>query len=364
MNRSILAITVAGSMVGGAVCGSLQAQVPVTWDGSAGPDVSEDPDSDGKWRWEEGNWTRDGIPGQTALATMGDNTGGQGGLDISIGGGAQVYYDINRPCPSTSICVVGALGDFKPRMDLVPGGSLTIKEGALLSMVSKTDADGRWNRIGVSITLDNGTWRNMYSAPSASSRIIFGYHQELLANQSIDINVINGGRIENHGKMIFGELDYFVGQGGNNNGHADGIEIAMTINNGTLDLTGGGYPDYPFGLISGELIFGYEYHQDVGPRNETYSINFTGPGSITVDPHYDDMAGQYLGGIYVVEQDSTGTYAALGGGDFYTPIGYEDLWNLGILQASGQSGLTGPTLTLTLRPPATNFTRTIFLPRC
>jgi hypothetical protein len=91
------------------------------------------------------------------------------------------------------------------------------------------------------------------------------------------------------------------------------------------------------------LIFGYEYHQNVGPRNEKYSINFTGPGSITVDPHFDNNAGQYLGGIYVVKQDSSGAYAALGGGDFFTPIGYDNLWDLGILQANGQSGLTGAT---------------------
>src|SRR5687768_6709681 len=115
--------------------------------------------------------------------------------------------------------------------------------------------------------------------------MMFGYHAELLPDQKIEINVLTVGRIESDGKMDLGELDYFNGQGGSNNGHSDGIEIAMTINNGTLDLYGGSYPDYPFGLISGELIFGYEYHQDVGPRNEKYSINFTGPGTITVDPH-------------------------------------------------------------------------------
>ena len=111
--------------------------------------------------------------------------------------------------------------------------------------------------------------------------------------------------------MIFGDLDYFVSQGGSNNGHSDRIEVAMTINGGTLDLKGGGYPDYPFGLISGELVFGYEWLEGTGrSKEEKYSINFTGPGSITVDPHFDANAGQYLGGIYVAIQDSTGAYAA------------------------------------------------------
>ena len=130
--------------------------------------------------------------------------------------------------------------------------------------------------------------------------------QRASAKSKININLTNGGRIENDGKMIFGELDYFAAQGGSNNGHSDGIQVAMTINNGALDLTGGGYPDYPFGLISGDLVFGYEWLEGTSrSKNEQYSINFTGPGSITVDPHFDADAGQYLGGIYAVKQDST-----------------------------------------------------------
>jgi hypothetical protein len=77
----------------------LHAAVPVVWDGSAGPVVSVDPDFNGKWRWEQANWTKDGTPGQTAQATMGDKKDGLGRLDIVIGAGAQVYYDENRPCP-------------------------------------------------------------------------------------------------------------------------------------------------------------------------------------------------------------------------------------------------------------------------
>jgi hypothetical protein len=249
-------------------------------------------------------------------------------------------------------------------MDICPGGIITVKEGAVLYMDSHSDDDGRWARIGLSMTFDNGTLRRTFSAPSKNAgRIMFGYHGELLANQHIDINLINGGRIESASKMVFGELDYFNGQGGTNNGHRDGIEVAMTIDGGTLDLTlQSGQPDYdyyldyPFGLIPGDLIFGYEYHQagynydgqvnpsEPGhPRNEKYSINFTGPGSITLNPHDldpDPNFGQYVGGIYVVQQQSTGEYIALGGGpDLYTPIGYQDLWDLGILQANGQSGL-------------------------
>jgi hypothetical protein len=329
MKHNLVATVVVVSIFGGAACPRVEALTQVTWDGTFSN------------QWHEANWTKDGIPGQTADAAIGfdGHVGGRGGVDMIVGGGAVVEHNHNASS------VPGGQGDFKPRMDLAPGGSLTIKEGAVLQMDSHSDADGRWTRVGLDITLDNGTLRRTFSPPSGSGgKIIFGYHGELAANQKINIKVINGGRIENSGKIIFGELDYFNGQGGSNNGHSDGIEVAMTINNGTLDLTGGGYPDYPFGFVSGELVFGYEYHQDVGPRNEKYSINFTGPGTIIVDPHFDDNAGQYLGGIYAIKQDSTGAYAPLGGGpDFFTPIGYDDLWNIGILQANGQSGLTGAT---------------------
>jgi hypothetical protein len=187
---------------------------------------------------------------------------------------------------------------------------------------------------------------------------MFGYSNELRANQHIDINLINGGRIESASKMVFGNPDYFVGQGGSNNGHADGIEVAMTINNGAIDLTlqsatSDYFLDFPFALLPGDLIFAYEYHQagqpastplEPGhPRNEKYSVNFTGPGSIKLNPHDidpDPDFAQVAGGIYVVQQQSDGTYIPLGGGaDLYTPIGYQDLWDLGILRANGQSGL-------------------------
>jgi hypothetical protein len=336
---------------------------------------------------------------------MGDTTGGRGGMNISIGGGAQVYYDTNNgstvlgdydkssvvdaadyvlwrkgttlqndPTPGVqpedypywrARYGNAALGDFKPRMDVVPGGSITVKEGAVLNMDSHSDDDGRWARISLSMTLDNGTLHRTYSAPSHNAgQIKLGYSRELLKNQHIDINLINGGRIESASKMVFGTPDYFIGQGGSNNGHMDGIEVAMNIDNGSVDLTlQSGQPDYdyfldfPFALIPGDLVFGYEYHQagydDNGqvdpsepghPRNDKYSINFTGPGSITLNPHdIDPDPGftQTAGGIYVVQQQADGSYIPLGGGpDLYTPIGYHDLWDLGILQANGQSGLT------------------------
>jgi hypothetical protein len=404
MKHNLLSAIVVVSIIGVTVCPRGEGAVPVVFDGSAGVVNSVDPYVNGNYRWEAANWTKNGIPGQSANATMGDNTGGRGGLDIVIGGGRHVYFDtnngnnlagdynknsevdasdevlwrkggplVNDPTAGVqpadydywrSRFGLATLGDFKPRMDITPGGSLTIKEGAILNMDSHTDDDGRWARINLNFTLDNGTLHRTYSAPSHNAgKIMFGNFRELLKNQHMDVKLLNGGRIESASKMIFGEVDYFIGQGGSNNGHMDGIEVAMTIDGGSIDLTlQSGQPDYdyyldyPFGLIPGDMIFGYEYHQagynDQGqvdgselghPRNEKYSINFTGPGSITLNPHDidpDPNFAQYVGGIYAVQQQSDGSYLPLGGSpDLYTPIGYQELWDLGILQANGQSGL-------------------------
>lgn len=320
MRRGNLAVALAGILFSGLFGGRLLAIETVIWDGTSSN------------QWHEGNWTKNSVPGQTANAAIGQdgNTGGRGGVDMIIGGGAMVEHNHNRFPDDPN-----GQGDFKPRMDVVPGGSLTIKEGATLSMDSHTDTDGRWTRVGIDITLDNGTLRRTNSGTSQSGgKIIFGYHNELLPDQKININVVNGGKIESAGKMIFGEPDLAPDVG-----HNSGIEVAMTINNGTLDLTGGAdYPDY-FGLANGELLFFYEYGTDamvypvVGPFNEKYSINFTGPGSIIVD-----------NGIYVAAKDSAGAFNPLGGApDLFTPLTYETLWSLGILQANGQSGMTGAT---------------------
>jgi hypothetical protein len=113
----------------------------------------------------------------------------------------------------------------------------------------------------------------------------------------------------------------------------------MTINNGTVDLS----DPNPFidlgGFLPGELLFVYEYigpqtagGSPVGPKNEKYSINFTGPGQFIVD-----------NGIFVLQQAADQGYQTPPhpAPEYFTPITtYEDLWDLGILQANGKSGLT------------------------
>jgi hypothetical protein len=141
--------------------------------------------------------------------------------------------------------------------------------------------------------------------------------------QEININVVNGGRIENDGQL-------WVGTAGGDDDY--GIENTITINNGTIDLTGGDSGDIDllegaFGEgVEPDMLFWYGRDGEGTALGEKHIINFTGAGSITVDHS----------GIWI------GTMEA----DFsITPVhaSYEELWTRGILQANGKSGLTGDT---------------------
>jgi hypothetical protein len=291
---------------------------------------------------------------------MGDATGGRGGLDILIGNGALVFHDQNDGATDP-----GALGDFKPRMDLVGGGddgSLTITEGATLWLDGHTDIDGRWARMDINVNIDNGTLKtastDAFCPPSECSqsagRIIFGYNNDLLAGTILNWNITNGGRIEMEGKMTWGNPNFLDANA--STGHNPNIGMHMTINDGTLDLTGGNLYDDFFGLVNGELIFFYEWNEVANtPKFEDYRLNFTGPGQVIVD-----------NGIFVVDQDATDTFLPKGGyaPDLYTSITYQNLWDLGILQANGVTGGSGnfnDYFTVTGTPGSADYTLTSLL---
>jgi hypothetical protein len=363
MKYSMAAVIIAGSIFVN-INAPAEAAVPVVWDGTAG--ISSNPTLPvGVRRWEEGNWTKEGMTGLTANDAIGQDgtTGGRGGVDIVIGLGHTVYHDQNRGLPEG---VAGGLGDFKPRMDLFGPGSLTITDGATLWMDAHTDTDGRWTRVGMDINLDNGTLlRTLNPAycpgggnPCSVSggRIIYGYQNELLPNTRIDITLTNGGEINSHGKVVYGNPD-FISTTNPSAGHNAGIEVHTTINDGIMDLTGGNAYDDFFGLVNGEIIFFYLWDGVTNTaKNETYDVNFTGPGQIIVD-----------NGLFVVDQDSTGTFNPKGGlqPDLFTSYTYENLWTLGILQANGLSGMTGATFgdyfTVTGSPGAADYTLTSLL---
>jgi hypothetical protein len=101
----------------------------------------------------------------------------------------------------------------------------------------------------------------------------------------------------------------------------------MTIDNGSVDLTGGNVPADDEAPAWGDLVFTYKYNPEIDPEEFllSYVINFTGPGSLTVD----------RSGIINAFVDDDGQWTG------FDPVSYRDLWAEGILQANGLSGLDG-----------------------
>ncbi len=272
----------------------------VTWDGGDGD-------------FAAANWNG----GQTAAAVFGDTRISNGSYDITIGSGATVTYD----APGT--------GDgLRPRDNTGPT-SVTIKDGATLvnTTVPAGDADGMWTEWDANLTLDNGTYKRDWQSggnAQAGGILMFGSWRSL-EGQEIEINLTNGGKLQNDGQVWFGADEE----------HAKNLSIVMTINDGSLDLTGGAYPtSNDTNVVSADWAFWYGTDQGEGngtvadgsSKNEYYAVNFTGPGSITVDQS----------GIWVYDQDSIGIWTDNGGAQTY-----EYLWDRGILQANGLSGLDG-----------------------
>ncbi|MBN2559922.1 MAG: hypothetical protein JXQ75_03205, partial [Phycisphaerae bacterium] len=219
-----------------------------------------------------------------------------------------------------------------------PGG-LTITDGASLTIdiddrldnqyPPQPSADGMMTEIDANwLNLDNGTLiRKKSGGAQSGGALAFGTSQGDNPRggdggseyaSTTDISLTNGGRIENDGQMWFGEWD------------PDHLTydrtITMTINDGSVDLTGG---DAPLGGPAvADLIF-----IDFEPLNHTYAINFTGPGSITVD-----------NGIISAYQPYSGFPAPNPNNwENLDLVTYEDLWDAGLLQFNGLSGLDGET---------------------
>jgi hypothetical protein len=277
--------------------------VAVVWDGGNGG-------------WDSANWNT----GQTLSSITTDGRGTPGGHAISIGGGAQVTYN------------AGAIRDLRPRVENGPA-SITVKEGASLTLASvDTDVDGVWTQYDADLTLDNGTFARTKGGSSLSGGLMMLGSWRSRPGQQIDVSVVNGSSFENDGQLWFGAHQE----------HAPGLEVTMTINNGSVELTGGSYPQDNDGIpIVADLAFfyGYDFNADecngcsanLAAKNEQYAINFTGPGSISVDES----------GIWIWEQDEPTSPAptpAIWNGALAT---YQELWDRGILQANGLSGLTG-----------------------
>lgn len=283
----------------------------------------------GQWNdanaWK--NTTTNTTSNSTDAAIFGQGNGSDGmntvdpattrARNIVIDGGKTVNYNGS------------ALGDFRVRQ----GSNLTITGGATWVQTTDSSYNGNnWTQMDASnLVLDNGTFRRTGEThrsnstdPDGGGAVIFGsyrapsnFNQLGVGSAEINVSLKNGGKIENQGQLWFGAQE---------DQPAD-VRVKFTINKGTIDLTGGGIAQSNDAFdATGDLIFFYDYDEVNGkPKNEKYAINFTGPGSITVDS----------AGIKIYTQDSSSIWNI--GASVST---YQDLWNLGILQANGLSGAT------------------------
>ncbi len=303
--------------------------------------------------WNDANAWRNTTTGVVGNATtlMGSNRGSEGMNNIDpaltaarhivIGGGATVDYNN----------IISASG-----MRLRQGTTLTIKDGATwVQDMSDHPANTSFAECRCDpseLILDGGTFRRIGEATGdpgdgGGGNAIFGSYNDdnngsFLGTLPPRANVVikNGGRLENTGQLWFGT----DGESSPN------TRVHFTINNGHMDLTGGGIPIENgemtgLGGVVGDLAFFYDYSEHlsladpVRAHDEEYVINFTGPGSITVDS----------AGIRVLEQPapedpSPEPPTAVIPADWTgrdVQVSYQDLWNLGILQANGLSGKTG-----------------------
>jgi len=275
-----------------------EAPVPVVWDGGDGA-------------WNSANWNG----GLTAADALGRTNGlevgsGELGQDVHINGGL-VSYDPNEN------------GDFRFRA----GGTLNL-DGGSLNINTASDVDGKWSEFdGDAINISNGTLSRTQSDPSISGGAFILGSWRSYEDHQIEVNLTEGGRIENHGQLWFGAW-------GDN---AAGLEVTVTINDGAIDLTGGNsYALIGDGAEEGgpgnaDLVFINGFENDA-PKGEKYVINFEGPGSITVD-----SAGIINPTATTNDQEDPASY----GDSFAELLSYEDLWETGILQAFGSSGTDG-----------------------
>ena len=281
----------------------------VTWDGGDGT-------------WDEAKWNGgkhidefldvlDGAEGWKR-----DN---EGEMDnVTIGQGSTVEY---------------LADDFSADFEMFQGSTLTINEGAVWVQSQNDDwLENRWTEMDLSVlNLDNGTFRRTGAVnDEGGGALLLGSWQGddtfgkegSPDHQEIIINLTNGGRLENEGQLWFGSWD---------DTPPNGTIVTVNINDGAIDLTGGDVEIEAFG--NADLVFtnkyaGTEFEEDL----PTYTINFTGPGSITVDE-----SGILNMSCIDFDQDANN---CLDWSDD-DPVTYQQLWDVGILQANGVTGPDG-----------------------
>ena len=274
--------------------------IDITWDGGDGD-------------WDDLNWNN----GQD-IFNLTDTLNGSQGWRSSANEDEQ--ENIIIPSGTVNYDADAFSSDFR----MLQGSSLTITGGGTWTHLSNDDwSENRWTELDMSsLNIDNGTLRRVGSVnDEGGGALIFGSWRgndtfnepdAELDHQVVDISITNGGLLENEGQLWFGSWDDTA---------AGGTIITMTIDNGTVDLTGG---DVPIGeAADADLVFTNRFTDDFD--QPTYTINFIGPGSITVDES----------GIVNARKTDEDSWEDL------DPITYQELWDAGILQANGKSGVDG-----------------------
>lgn len=330
-----------------------------------------------------GGFDLDRVPCYEAACTT-NSAGTQLGTDVYITTGAKVWYNPNAQY-LTNDDGTDRFGDFRfqPNASFPGTPTLNLSNGSTFEIKTSYggDPDGMWTRWnGAELNIDNATFQRFGDRPAGYSGGAFmfaSFHG--YANSSQTVHITNGGKFINDGQAWFGQTGFDL----NGTDNQPGIRIAMTINNGMMDLYGGdeyeldndGQP------LRCDLAFVYNHKPD-GDTNltddETYIINFTGPGSIRVQGDVanpldgDTTTGG--GGIRIVRQNGqTQTTAGVNGGNPYavyvganTQASYQDLWNLGILRANNHSALDSSTFSdyfsVSGTPGGANYTLTSLLP--
>lgn len=297
--------------------------IEMVWDGGDG-------------LWDDTNWN-----GGQSPADVIDRLNGSYGWGGSLSGDEMENIIISGPGSIVEYDADAMSSDFRIRQ----GATMTISDGAVWQQVSNDDwGENRWTQIdGSALILDGGTFRRAGAVrDEGGGALIFGSWQgddnfdepESIDHFKLDVQIINGGRFENEGQLWIGgwndgpdAYDWFPEP-------SQGMTVSITINDGVMDLTGGDVSlvdndDY---WADGDLVFTNRWafpDNGVTPDGTyvqpEFSINFTGPGQLIVDRT----------GIVNAFKDEDGFW------DNLDPVSYQDLWNAGILQANGLSGVDG-----------------------
>lgn len=340
-----------------------------------------------------GGFDLDRVPCNEPGCTTSPIPGGtQLGTDIYINNGATVNYNPNRMF-LTGDDGLDRFGDWRIQPNVAFPGTptLNLSNGSVFEHQTTFggDIDGMWTRWnGAELNLDgDGTvFRRTGDAANGFASGAFMFHSyHGYDNQLQTVSITNGARFENQGQVWYGISGDMI-----NEETKPGIRVVTTINGGHMDMTGG--DEYALDndnfLSRCDLCFIYNFTYDDDPmdpstllNNETYIINFTGPGTITVDGEIEDpideLDGTYTqaeldaefgagrGGIRIAHQVNTVPGPSNYNDDKDTQRSYQELWNAGILRANGLSGLDGANFndffTVTNNPGDNDYTLTSLL---